>query len=197
MQRAKQRIGDWDVSRVTNFTQAFMNRAEFNADLSRWNTSSAKSFDSMFKNATAFNGDVSKWKTESEATKDEMFHGAVAFKSKYMCAKYTDAPEDLSSCADVLAEWIAPSPPPGAPQPPPESPPPKLSKLIISPPPPVYMPPPSPPAPPPLPPLDLFFSFSSRFVGITGWRKGSLHFRLWFYFKDPTDLDLYFLSSAQ
>ena len=104
------RIGDWDVSRVTNFTQAFMNRAEFNADLSRWNTSSAKSFDSMFKNATAFNGDVSKWKTESEATKDEMFHGAVAFKSKYMCAKYTDAPEDLSSCADVLAEWIAPSP---------------------------------------------------------------------------------------
>ena len=145
------RIGDWDVSRVTNFTQAFMNRAEFNADLSRWNTSSAKSFDSMFKNATAFNGDVSKWKTESEATKDEMFHGAVAFKSKYMCAKYTDAPEDLSSCADVLAEWIAPSPPPGAPQPPPESPPPKLSELIISPPPPVYLPPPSPPAPPPLP----------------------------------------------
>ncbi|CAL6393591.1 unnamed protein product [Bathycoccus prasinos] len=76
-----ERIGDWDVGKVSNFTRAFTNRAEFNADLSRWNTSSAKSFDGMFENAVAFNGDVSKWKSKSATTKDEMFRNAVAFKN--------------------------------------------------------------------------------------------------------------------
>jgi len=113
------RIGDWDVSRVSNFTRAFIDRAEFNADLSRWNTSSATSFDEMFKNAAAFNGDVSKWKTKSAtATKDDMFTNAVAFKRKYLCAKYTDSPEELSSCAEVSTDWVAPSPPPSPPPPP-------------------------------------------------------------------------------
>ena len=142
------RIGDWDVSRVSNFTRAFMDRTEFNADLSRWNTSSATSFDEMFKNAAAFNGDVSKWKTKSAtATKDEMFENAVAFKRKYLCAKYTDAPEDLSACAEVSTDWIAPSPPPSLPPPP-------LSPSPSPPPNPPPLPPPL-PSPPPLPPPSL------------------------------------------
>ena len=152
-----ERIGDWDVGKVSNFTRAFTNREEFNADLSRWNTSSAKSFDGMFENAVAFNGDVSKWKSKSATTKDEMFRNAVAFKSKYLCAKYTDAPEDLSSCADVSTDWVAPSPPPSAPSPPPEptaSPPPKPTEpvspsgLAEAP-----LPPPEPPSPPSPPPV--------------------------------------------
>ena len=34
-----ERIGNWDVGKVSNFTRAFTNRAEFNADLSTWNLS--------------------------------------------------------------------------------------------------------------------------------------------------------------
>ena len=176
-----ERIGDWDVGKVSNFRRAFMNRAEFNADLSRWNTSSAKSFDGMFENAVAFNGDVSKWKSKSATTKDEMFRNAVAFKSKYLCAKYTDAPEDLSSCADVSTDWVAPSPPPSAPSPPSEptaSPPPKPTEpvspsgLAEAP-----LPPPEPPSPPSPPPVQTEISqpagtkeLNQRFMPkVNGW----------------------------
>ena len=176
-----ERIGDWDVGKVSNFTRAFTNREEFNADLSRWNTSSAKSFDGMFENAVAFNGDVSKWKSKSATTKDEMFRNAVAFKSKYLCAKYTDAPEDLSSCADVSTDWVAPSPPPSAPSPPPEptaSPPPKPTEpvspsgLAEAP-----LPPPEPPSPPSPPPVQTEISqlagtkeLNQRFMPkVNGW----------------------------
>ncbi|CAL6389478.1 unnamed protein product [Bathycoccus prasinos] len=176
-----ERIGDWDVGKVSNFTRAFTNRAEFNADLSRWNTSSAKSFDGMFENAVAFNGDVSKWKSKSATTKDVMFRNAVAFKSKYLCAKYTDAPEDLSSCADVSTDWVAPSPPPSAPSPPSEptaSPPPKPTEpvspsgLAEAP-----LPPPEPPSPPSPPPVQTEISqpagtkeLNQRFMPkVNGW----------------------------
>ena len=176
-----ERIGDWDVGKVSNFTRAFTNRAEFNADLSRWNTSSAKSFDGMFENAVAFNGDVSKWKSKSATTKDKMFRNAVAFKSKYLCAKYTDAPEDLSSCADVSTDWVAPSPPPSAPSPPSEptaSPPPKPTEpvspsgLAEAP-----LPPPEPPSPPSPPPVQTEISqlagtkeLNQRFMPkVNGW----------------------------
>ena len=176
-----ERIGDWDVGKVSNFTRAFTNRAEFNADLSRWNTSSATSFDGMFENAVAFNGDVSKWKSKSATTKDKMFRNAVAFKSKYLCAKYTDAPEDLSSCADVSTDWVAPSPPPSAPSPPSEptaSPPPKPTEpvspsgLAEAP-----LPPPEPPGPPSPPPVQTEISqpagtkeLNQRFMPkVNGW----------------------------
>ena len=82
-----ERIGDWDVGKVSNFTRAFTNRAEFNADLSRWNTSSAKSFDGMFENAVAFNGDVSKWKSKS-ATTPKCFETRLRLKVN-ICAQST------------------------------------------------------------------------------------------------------------
>ena len=37
-------LPDWDVSRVTDMTELFEDRTEFNQDISRWSTSSVTSF---------------------------------------------------------------------------------------------------------------------------------------------------------
>ncbi|MDA7484174.1 BspA family leucine-rich repeat surface protein [Planktomarina temperata] len=48
-------IPSWDVTNVTNFGNAFLNRTTFNGDISQWNMSNATSLYRMFQNALAFN----------------------------------------------------------------------------------------------------------------------------------------------
>ena len=52
---------DWDVSRVTDMSEAFKDRTNFNGDISRWDVSNSKNMESMFAYASSFNGDISKW----------------------------------------------------------------------------------------------------------------------------------------
>ena len=54
-------LPDWDVSRVTDMTELFEDRTEFNQDISRWNTSSVTSFKETFRNASSFDQDLSRW----------------------------------------------------------------------------------------------------------------------------------------
>ena len=46
---------NWNVSNVTNFGNAFLNKTTFNGDISQWNMSNATSLYRMFQNALAFN----------------------------------------------------------------------------------------------------------------------------------------------
>ena len=54
-------VKDWDVSRVTNFANAFRNAESFNEDLSAWDVSAGTNFNFMFKGATSFNSDLTSW----------------------------------------------------------------------------------------------------------------------------------------
>ena len=56
-------MSEWDVSRVTDFSNLFQYKINFNGDVSKWDTSQVKSFYYTFTHAEAFNGDVSKWNT--------------------------------------------------------------------------------------------------------------------------------------
>lgn len=77
-------ISEWDVSRITDFSQTFSifrNPAmrSFNADLSGWDTSNAVSMRQMFHGASSFNGDVSNFVTSNVQDMQEMFANAEAF----------------------------------------------------------------------------------------------------------------------
>ena len=54
-------IGQWDVSRLTDFSSAFKNQATANADINAWEVSSATTMQYMFSDASAFNSDLAGW----------------------------------------------------------------------------------------------------------------------------------------
>ena len=56
-------VEEWKTERITDMSGVFMNRSNFNADLSEWDLSSVTTIDNMFKGASSFNGIVSTWDT--------------------------------------------------------------------------------------------------------------------------------------
>ena len=78
-------INHWDVSEVTDMTDAFENQDTFNDDISCWDTSSVKKMTSMFYGAKAFNQNINSnqeagsWDTSRVKNMQNMFHGAKAF----------------------------------------------------------------------------------------------------------------------
>ena len=52
---------DWDVSQVTDMSNAFSNKSDFNGDISSWNVSSVTNMSYMFYNASSFNQNISSW----------------------------------------------------------------------------------------------------------------------------------------
>ena len=54
-------INTWDVSLITDMSNLFNGKIEFNEDLSNWDVSSVTSMFRMFYNAASFNGDISAW----------------------------------------------------------------------------------------------------------------------------------------
>jgi hypothetical protein len=72
-------IGNWNVSRSTNFSAMFQFATVFNQDISMWNTSNATTFNSMFNEATAFNQNISGWDVTKSKNFAKMFQSASAF----------------------------------------------------------------------------------------------------------------------
>ena len=97
-------IGTWDTSNVTNMKELFLNRIDFNDDITKWNVCQvvdmsymfcgASSFDQplqswnvtnvidmtgMFKNAYKFNQRLDLWSVRTNVAKVDMFKGATAY----------------------------------------------------------------------------------------------------------------------
>ena len=70
---------DWDVSSVTDMSNAFEGKNTFNGDISSWDTSSVTNMYAMFAEASSFNQDISGWDTSSVTTMYEMFTYASSF----------------------------------------------------------------------------------------------------------------------
>jgi surface protein len=84
--RIRYPIGDWDVSRVDNFTSvldAIRNpkARHFNEDLSRWNVSNGTSFARMFYGCRFFQSDLSNWNINRATDLSRMFFGCNSFNS--------------------------------------------------------------------------------------------------------------------
>ncbi len=80
-----QPIGNWNVSKVTNFTSMFQSALAFNQNLGSWNVTKATAFTSMFQNASAFNNGnsdtINNWtiNTTENVNMQSMFQGATVF----------------------------------------------------------------------------------------------------------------------
>ena len=70
---------NWDVSNVTDMSNAFENRTTFNADISTWNVSSVTNMKRMFYSAGTFNADISAWNVSSVINMERMFYNADNF----------------------------------------------------------------------------------------------------------------------
>jgi surface protein len=89
-------IGDWDVSRVTDFTKVFdegrnPKAKNFNEDLSRWNVSNGTSFVGMFLGCHVFQSDLSNWNTAKATDFNNMFRGCTSFNADLSSWNVTNA----------------------------------------------------------------------------------------------------------
>ena len=64
-------ISQWDVSKVENMSRMFESSG-FNGDISQWDVSKVENMSCMFKRS-GFNGDISKWNTSSLNYMNGMF----------------------------------------------------------------------------------------------------------------------------
>lgn len=77
-------IAEWDVSRITDFSQLFSavrepSAEQFNPDISKWNVENGVNFRGMFEGAKAFNADVSGWSVGKATDFSSAFLDAAAF----------------------------------------------------------------------------------------------------------------------
>jgi len=72
-------ISNWDVSAVTDMSEAFSNQSSFNEDISLWDVRNVTTMGTMFYAAASFNGDISSWDISSVTNMNSMFYNAESF----------------------------------------------------------------------------------------------------------------------
>ena len=72
-------IEKWDVRQVTNMTNVFDGKINFNEDISEWNMGNVENTSRMFYNAEAFNQYIGDWNMGKVENTSRMFYGAEAF----------------------------------------------------------------------------------------------------------------------
>lgn len=70
---------DWDVSQVTDMSEAFKQKYDFNGDISSWDVSNVVSMEDMFVQARNFNGDINSWDVSNVVNMKRMFYKATNF----------------------------------------------------------------------------------------------------------------------
>ena len=73
------KISEWDVSQVTDMSNAFRGETFFNGDITSWDVSSVENMSGMFQNAQAFNQDIGSWDVSSVENMTLMFNNASFF----------------------------------------------------------------------------------------------------------------------
>ena len=72
-------ISGWDTSLVTDTTELFKNKTNFNDDISQWNVSNVTNMNEMFFGARAFNQPLEQWNVSKVDNMQAMFYHASAF----------------------------------------------------------------------------------------------------------------------
>ena len=72
-------ISTWDVSNITDMSQLFQNKRNFNEDISSWDVSNVNNMYAMFDNASLFNQDIGSWDVSNVTNMSAMFYGAFNF----------------------------------------------------------------------------------------------------------------------
>ena len=73
-------INTWTFANtLTDMSQLFKDKTNFNADISDWNVGNVTNMQAMFSGATNFNQDISGWPVGKITTMAAMFDGATSF----------------------------------------------------------------------------------------------------------------------
>ena len=72
-------MSNWDVNAVTNMTQAFKDKTEFNANIGGWDTSKVTDMLGMFDGTHTFNQPIGSWDTSSVTEMRGLFFQASIF----------------------------------------------------------------------------------------------------------------------
>ena len=75
-------MNTWDVSRVTDMSQLFKDKATFNSDISSWDVSGVTNMNSMFSRANSFNSDVSGWDVSNVTNMGSVFYYCIQQRCK-------------------------------------------------------------------------------------------------------------------
>ena len=70
---------NWDVSNVTNMSEAFEDRSDFDTDITAWDVSSVTTMYQMFRVASSFNQPIGDWDVSSLTYMGSMFAGNSSF----------------------------------------------------------------------------------------------------------------------
>ena len=69
-------ISSWDTSKITDMSNLFEAKTEYNHNISNWDTSNVTNMDSMFLNAERFNIDISVWDVNNVLDFQDMFENS-------------------------------------------------------------------------------------------------------------------------
>ena len=102
---------DWDVSLVTDMSELFRSKAQFNANISAWDTAKVTTTSLMFYGANAFNQPIGSWDTSQVTNMHRMFGGARAFNQpigSWDTSKVTDMVSMFNGAAafnEAVGSW--------------------------------------------------------------------------------------------
>ena len=69
----------WNTRKITDMSDLFKDRKNFNEDISKWNTSNVTNMYNMFVYASAFNQNIGQWDVSNVTNMVGMFTGASAY----------------------------------------------------------------------------------------------------------------------
>jgi hypothetical protein len=72
-------ISDWDVSSVTDMSDLFRNKREFNDDIRQWDVSNVTDMKKMFWGARTFNQAIGNWDVSKVTNMSLLFYQSIAF----------------------------------------------------------------------------------------------------------------------
>ena len=72
-------ISQWDVSQVSDMSNAFRGETFFNGDITAWDCNGVENMSAMFQNAQAFNQDIGGWSVGNVENMSSMFNNADSF----------------------------------------------------------------------------------------------------------------------
>ena len=72
-------ISEWDVSRVTDMSNLFEDKIDFNEDISKWDVSNVTNMCNMFSSAESFDQSLCCWDVSNVTNMNYMFNWAKSF----------------------------------------------------------------------------------------------------------------------
>ena len=88
-------ISSWNTSQVTNISELFQWKGDFNEDISNWNVRNVTDMSCMFYQATSFNSHISNWNVSNVMDMSGLFCGASSFSRDISGWNVSDV-EDMS-----------------------------------------------------------------------------------------------------